>query len=270
MRRTATSRLPTLALILIIAAPAGAQDKQPPEEVQKTEAAVKADLAKLKGTHAQLIFKDEPVLKKVFPEHVFVVARFRLFPVANQIPEGLRASNVFAVTKKEHRTYLIRDARELELFFKATEVPVKNDAAARSALAAWLVLLQESRQDGFYKFEILEKDFASETNDKREEVRGRAIVTQGGKGEIGATLVFDNGKLAKATETGKIMPGPRPICQATKLLDRDPIVHKMAEQDLLFMGLAARDYLMEQREKAGPELREAIDRLWRRIRAEGW
>ncbi len=186
------------------------------------------------------------------------------------MPEGLHASNVFAVAKKTDKTTLIGDAKALKDFFQAHAAPVKNDAAARNALAAWLTLAQEMKQDGFYKFEVLQKEFAAEKNGQREEVRGRAIVTQGGKGELGATLVFEDGKLAKATETGKIMPGPRPICQATKLLDRDPIVRKMAEQDLLFMGLAAREYLMEQRAKARPELREAIDRLWRRIEAAGW
>jgi hypothetical protein len=59
----------------------------------------------------------------------------------------------------------------------------------------------------------------------------------------------------------------RPICQATKLLDPDPIVRKMAEQDLLIMGAAARDYLLEQRAKAGPELQAAIDRIWERMLA---
>jgi hypothetical protein len=258
-----------VGLLLAVAARAGAQDKLL-AEVQKAEAAVKADLENIKGGHAQLIFKDEPVLKKVFPEHLFVVARYRQFPVARVLPKGLRPSNVFAVTTGSEKTRLIRDAKELKDFFQAFAAPVKNDAAARNALAAWLILTQEMQQDGFYKFEVIEKEFAAETNGKREEIRGRALVTQGGKGEIGATLVFEDGKLTKTTQTGKIMPGPRPICQATKLLDRDPIVRKMAEQDLLFMGLPARDYLMEQREKAGPELQRAIDRLWGQIRANGW
>jgi hypothetical protein len=54
------------------------------------------------------------------------------------------------------------------------------------------------------------------------------------------------------------------------LLDPDPIVREMAEQALLYMGLSARDYIMEQRAKASPRLREAIDRLWRRIEKNGW
>src|SRR5262249_31062588 len=95
---------------------------------------------------------------------------------------------------------------------------------------------------------------------------GRAVVMQGGNGNITVALELDsNGKVARASDTTKVVAGPRPICQATKLLDADPIVRKMAEQDLLYMGLAARDYLLEQREAANPELREAIDRIWERI-----
>jgi hypothetical protein len=45
-----------------------------------------------------------------------------------------------------------------------------------------------------------------------------------------ATLTFDGGgKLARVAEGGKLRPGPRPICQATKLLDPDPLVRRMAE-----------------------------------------
>jgi hypothetical protein len=66
----------------------------------------------------------------------------------------------------------------------------------------------------------------------------------------------------------ELKPGPRPICQATKLLDADPVVRRMAEQDLLVMGRAARPYLDEQRAKAAPELQKAIDRVWERICAD--
>jgi hypothetical protein len=259
-----------LGVLLSVGDQSGGQEKPASEEVQRAEQAVKADLQKKKGAHAQLLPRDEPILKKVFPEQNFVVARFRQFPVANQVPEGLRASNLFAVTKKEQQVQYIPDPGAMEKFFRAEAVTAANEAAARDVLAAWLALAQEFQQDGFYKFEVLDKDFAVEGDKGNYTVRGRALVVQGGKGELGATLAFQGGKLAKATEAGKIFPGPRPICQATKLLDPDPIVRKMAEQDLLFMGLAARDYLFEQYARADPELRAAIDRIWRKIRAEGW
>jgi hypothetical protein len=69
-------------------------------------------------------------------------------------------------------------------------------------------------------------------------------------------------------ERRAIHAGVRPICQATKLLDPDPIVRRMAERDILVMGRAAKAYLDEQRARATPALRQAIDRMWKRIVAE--
>jgi hypothetical protein len=43
----------------------------------------------------------------------------------------------------------------------------------------------------------------------------------------------------------------------------------MAEQDLIIMGPAAKDYLFEQRQNAKPELQRAIDRIWKRIVTAG-
>jgi len=77
------------------------------------------------------------------------------------------------------------------------------------------------------------------------------------------------GSLVNILEKSVLRPGIRPICQATKLLDRDPIVRRMAEQDLLFMGRAAKPYLDQVRAAARPKLQQAIDRIWRRILNEG-
>jgi len=99
---------------------------------------------------------------------------------------------------------------------------------------------------------------------------GRVVVMAGGNGEIRAALTFDEkGKLTAAEQTVAVKPGVRPRCQATKLLDPDPLVREIVEQDLLIMGSAARGYLDEQRAKATPELKRAIDRMWERICAEG-
>src|SRR5262249_13869735 len=90
----------------------------------------------------------------------------------------------------------------------------------------------------------------------------------GNKGEVKATLTFKEGKLTAADTKVSLSPGVRPICQATKLLDPDPIVRGMAEQSIRVMGSAAKPYLDEQRAKASPELRAAIDRMWEKIVAE--
>ena len=77
------------------------------------------------------------------------------------------------------------------------------------------------------------------------------------------------GSLVQIYEKNALRPGIRPICQATKLLDRDPIVRRMAEQDVLIMGRAAKPYLDQVRAKARPKLQQAIDRIWQRILDEG-
>lgn len=84
------------------------------------------------------------------------------------------------------------------------------------------------------------------------------------------TMILDaSGIFVDVWETSTVLPGVRPICQATKLLDRDPIVRRMAEQDILVMGRMAKPYLDEIRAKAKPKLKQAIDRIWRRIVDEG-
>jgi hypothetical protein len=147
---------------------------------------------------------------------------------------------------------------------------VKDEKGAEAALSAWLTLTQEFHQDGFFSFQIRSKEFTVAGKDALK-ATGGVSVEKGGNGKLDATLDFDkDGKLAKAEEKAAIRPGPRPICQATKLLDADPLVRRICEQDLLIMGLAAREYLMEQRVRATPELRDAIDRVWRQIEKNGW
>ncbi len=205
------------------------------------------------------------VVRQTFPAYQIVIARFRQFPVARIMPEGLHASNIFAVNK-EGKIEHLKDAKTLEKFFRV-HGKMADDAAARRALAAWLTLSQEFRQDGMFKFEVMEKEFTV----KDGKAIGRAVVMQGGNGMLQAELTIGkDGILVSAAEKAAIRPGPRPICQATKLLDTDPIVRRMAEQDLLIMGLSARGYLAEQRSQANPALQAAIDRLLRRIQENGW
>lgn len=207
-------------------------------------------------------------VKQAFPDHRMVIVRFRIYPVARIIPEGLRPSNIFVVNKDGKLEHL-SDIKTMEGFFRTHHAAAKNGTDAKAILAAWLTLTPEFHQDGFYKFDVLDKEFATESSPLK--AGGRAVVMQGGNGDLRAELAFDgDGKLATVTEKVAIRRGPRPICQATKLLDADAIVRRMAEQDLIIMGISARDYLMEQRDLAAPELRETIDRLWNQIQKNGW
>ncbi|HEV8438837.1 MAG TPA: hypothetical protein VGT40_12135 [Methylomirabilota bacterium] len=219
----------------------------------------------------QVLPISEDALAGALPGLRFYVLRFRQYPVAIEPPNRLEASNLFVVKLNgvvEH----IRNAQALEGLFRATLAPVTADAQARVAAKAWLRLVEEFHQDGLFQFSVPDDALlivADGVGGRR--VTGKAVVTpQGGnKGEITASLTFDKaGRLVSGSETASLKRGIRPICQATRLLDPDPVVRRMAKQDLLVMGKGAREYLAEQRANAAPELRRAIDRLWQRILEE--
>ncbi len=254
------------ALLSCGAAPGG--DKAASKQGGKGEQQL-TDYLKLRNVNGgQVVPITAAPLAQTFPDYQFFAVRFRQYPVARVLPEGMKASNLFAVRGDKVET--LKTGQGLKGFFRSHAPAVKEEEDAAPVLQSWLWLTQEFVQDGFYKFEI-DKSISAERKGGRLSVTGREVVMAGGNGEIRATLTFDQGgKLEKAVEKVKVRPGPRPICQATKLLDPDPVVRRMAEQDLLYMGVAARAYLMERRAGAAPELRQAIDRLWERIQKEGW
>jgi hypothetical protein len=237
-------------------------------EAAKAEQAVKDYLEMVKGANAAVGLIQDEAVGKVFPKQRFVSALFRQFPVARIPPAGLRSSNVFVVTPGE-KLRPLPDVMTLEEFARATLGPVKEDDVAKDVARAWIRLAQEFHQDGFYQFALMDDSTKIIPSKGGKTVTAKVVVMKGGNGTITATLEFDAaGKLAKVTMESKLKPGPRPICQATKLLDGDPLVRRMAEQDLLYMGRCARAYLLEQRALASPALQQAIDQMWRRILAE--
>lgn len=262
------SVLSCLAALGLWAAATDAGDKAQSPAVEKAQKLLMEHLGdKAKG--GTIVHLAAPALNKSFPDHEFFALRFRIYPVARIMPAGMKPSNVFAVAK-EGKIQHLKDAKILEAFFRQQGAAATSEASAGAVAQAWLWVAQEFVQDGFYKFKVGKAEVKS-ADGKVMSASDNAVVMAGGNGEMRVTLNFDDaGKVDKVAHTQKIRPGPRPICQATKLLDPDPIVRRMAEQDLVYMGLAARDYLMEQRAGASPELRQAIDRLWQRIQKEGW
>jgi hypothetical protein len=204
-----------------------------------------------------------------FPGTDFFAVIFRQYPILVLPPKGLSSSNVFLV-QNQNVTPLLSTA-DLEDFFFDELALVEDEAAAADAGLSWLRLTEVFSQDGFYTFSAPNINVMATPNGEFI-VTGSVTVTAGGRGSIKAELVFDafDGSLEDVSETRNVRPGVRPICQATKLLDADQLVRRMAEQDILVMGKSAKGYLDEQRAKAKPELKAAIDRIWKRIVEEGW
>jgi hypothetical protein len=256
----------SLALVLFLPALAGAAQNVARQTLDRK-------LAEYRGaTEGEVIEVTHPALARLFPRSSVFVLRFRMFPVARLPQPPLTANNIFIVSGQQ--TQLITDAAALQRFFTGELPRIESGAAAESAAQAWLRLVQELHQDGFFRFGEPTISGPVMTRDQPPSnirITGTLPVTpnNGDMGQIATTLVFERGKLSSASDKVDLKQGIRPICQATKLLDPDPIVRGMAEQSILVMGRAARAYLDEQRALATPELQQAIDRIWNRIVAEG-
>ncbi len=236
--------------------------------------ALKVVKKKLEETKAEDLLQLRPTigeaLAKTFPGRDFVSGYIPTFPVARLAPEdsGVSSHNLFIVKdgKVEKR---LSGTKELETFFQKS-VETKKAAEQIDAAKAWLLLAEAFHQDGFYKFAPTGDSFKIAPAEKNgAQASGQMVAMAGGNGTVGIVLTFDAaGKVVSAAETSKLRPGPRPICHATKLLDPDPLIRAIVEQDLLIMGRAAKPYLDERRAKARPELQRAIDRMWQRILKE--
>jgi hypothetical protein len=265
--------LTILTMVFLVAGAASAEDlagKDAPggdigkavQDLGARQLAVR-DMVQRSGGMLHQVGDDSLML--AFPQHLAYAVIFRMYPVARMAPAPLKTQNIFLVGKDG--LVHVTDTKGLDDFFSARVGSVRDEFVGRNAARAWLSLSQQLKQDGFYRFAIPD-DSLKWDNDARQ-ASGRCEVKRGGNGDITVTLTFDaSGTLTKVDETAKLRPGPRPICQATKLLDPDPVVRRMAEQDLLIMGREAKPYLDEQRGRAAPDLRKAIDRLWQQILRE--
>ena len=205
---------------------------------------------------------------RTFPDFSFFGVIFRQYPIAVQCPQmqDLKCANLFFV--KGGQVDFVATIPDLEFFFVAEMGPAPCEKAAIDAAGTWLRFSEELKQDLFYTFSTPEISYMPREDITR--VRGQTTVMAGGEGRIETLITLGAaGSLVNIREKSALRPGVRPICQATKLLDRDPIVRRMAEQDLLVMGRPAKPYLDQVRATARPKLQQAIDRIWQRILNEG-
>ena len=196
------------------------------------------------------------------PHLRFYALVFPQWPVAFAPPAPLSAADVIAVSDGGMVTVMTEPSALLRLF--NTNRHMRDP---RMILLAWLNLTWHFSDDHFFQFDVGQNITITPQND-RTLATGKDVVQQhgGDQGEIDVSLIIAaNGHIIAASDNRNVRAGIRPICQATKLLDPDPIVRGMAEQCLLVMGSAAKPYLDEQRARASPELRAAIDGIWQRI-----
>ncbi|GIW79398.1 MAG: hypothetical protein KatS3mg105_1205 [Gemmatales bacterium] len=233
-------------------------------DVKKAEDAIRQAVKAFKS--ATLL--SDPRILRTFPDYLFFDVRFRY---NYGVPLGeIEGSACWAVNKKTGKTIRLgqngeADTKELIKFFETNMAPVNSDAVQKEAVWACLRIAQEAfTEHGWMSMTIKESDILV----GNVTAIGKSVVTPkgGNSGELIVYLAREDGNKATVRIENKIRRGPKPICQATRLLDPDPILCRICEQQLLLIGVHADDYLADRRARAETaELRNAIDRIWQRI-----
>jgi hypothetical protein len=265
-----------LAALLLYAGAGRAAQPNPQKdlspEAQKAKQLVEEFLAKAKAEGAKVeVITDTSELAKVFRDHQFVAVHVSEWPIPRQPPKPLQMRNLFVVDKDGKLLHLT-DAKGLEKFFTDNLPQLKPGTNKNDVVEVWLRLSQEFVQDGYYKFKFNRDTRKNKVSDAGDEIWSAVteVVPEGGnKGQLSAELWFKMGMLTRVVEKNDVVRGIRPKCQATRLLDADPQIRAICEQDILVMGKAAYQYLQEQRAQAPRALRWQIDRLWQQIVEEG-
>jgi hypothetical protein len=208
-----------------------------------------------------------PELKTIQPGVEAFRLNFQKYPMQRQPVAPLGPNNIMLVNKAGKVAML----NSLDAMRYWLGKAVQNIPSSRLPVATKLALqlTQELVTDGMFAFSPGEIKVKAEGNKKRFTLRSPVKPKGGDSGWVEVSLVFEpvgkNWKLYTFDRGHLLTPGVRPICQATKLLDPDPIVRRMAEQDILIMGRACKPYLDWIRAQSKPELQNAIDAIWQRI-----
>ncbi len=132
---------------LALAATAGAADDPAAELLAKK-------LGEFPGAErGQVLPITSPALGAAFPNARFYVLRFRQYPLVTKAQAPLQANNLFVVRADGASDPLV-NTRALQAFFRAALRPATTDAGAKEAAEAWLRLVEEFHQDGFFQFSI--------------------------------------------------------------------------------------------------------------------
>lgn len=255
-------------------------DCQKPDDVTASgtpESAIRAYERKTQGSRPNMpssgtvtALNDPAINGALRPGLKLYMLRYRVWPIAMEIKPPLQTNNIFALDAKNKIVDIISEPAQSQKFFGEHVIVVENDEQARKAMTSWLRIQDELAQDGMFIFHSAPESFVVQVAGPNIVISGRSTIEPkgGDSGEVVGKLTFVNGKLTRADTEKNIQSGMRPICQSTKLLDKDPLVRRMAEQDILIMGRRCKFYLDDQKMKVSPELQEAIDRIWKRIEVE--
>jgi hypothetical protein len=169
-------------------------------------------LARRKAKGYTLARIKEEAVARTFPAHLAFVVRFRQYPAAVRPPAPLKVQNLFMVGK-DGEPEQVTDFKSLHTFFRENLGKVLEEDEARHAARAWLRLVQEFYQDGYFKFSIPADGLKAGPAKTGVQAGGRAVVKpeRGNKGAIRVTLRFGlTGELEAVDQEQDVLKGQRP------------------------------------------------------------
>jgi len=141
-----------------------------------------------------------------FPDDRFYAVRFMRYPRAVTPPAPLRLENLVRV-RPDGSVDRIESLDALKKLFEPKLTNVRDDGKVRAALLACLRLAEEFYQDGHYTFTVSEQSVSVVHRDDHLVASAKAVVTNGGKGEI--TVMLTTGAPSTITIDGKVRPDVR-------------------------------------------------------------
>jgi hypothetical protein len=169
-------------------------------------------LARRKAKGYTLDRVKEEAVARTFPAHLAFVIRFRQYPVAVRPVAPLKVQNLFLVGR-DGEPEQVTDFKGLHAFFRENLGKVLEADDARYAARAWLRLVQEFYQDGFFQFSIPADSIKAGPAKTGVQAGGRAVVKpeRGNKGGIRVTLRFGlTGELEAVDQEQNVQKGKRP------------------------------------------------------------
>jgi len=174
-------------------------------EVLGSELLVKEYLEKLDVPPARVRPLADGLLTRAFPDYLFFVAVYPQAAVAD-LPEPLKAANVFAVAA-DGRVKLLAKSEDFVELFKVGFHHERGEERCKAAVRVTLLLLKARHPE--YQFTWPVEEITLTPDGPRGKVGvGKVVVKEGGTGAIEATLTLDrNCDPIKVVEVVTLKPG---------------------------------------------------------------
>jgi hypothetical protein len=142
---------------------------------------------------------DHEGVRKAFPDLRFYSVHLKPMPRPDMLPEALRTVKLVHV-RPDGSVEQVKDVEALKELVAAKLSGVQDEAQARAALLTCLRLAEEYYQDGSVTFAVPNDAVSVSRKGDQIVATGKAVATDGGKGEVRASLSFGPSGILKADD----------------------------------------------------------------------